>query len=42
MPSAAEIIPGLQQLTAGDLVPMVAGKDVGVWVKELEPDRRML
>jgi hypothetical protein len=42
VPSAAEIIPELQQLQAGDLVPMVAGKDVGVWVKELEPGRRML
>ena len=42
VPSATEIIPQLQQLTAGDLVPMVAGKDVGVWVKELQPGRRML
>jgi hypothetical protein len=42
VPSATEIIPQLQQLTAGDLVPMVAGKDVGVWVNELEPGRRML
>jgi hypothetical protein len=30
VPSATEIIPALQQLTAGDLVPMVAGKDVGL------------
>ena len=29
VPSATEIIPQLQQLTAGDPVPMVAGKDVG-------------
>jgi hypothetical protein len=42
VPSATEIVPELQQLAAGDLVPMVAGKDVGVWVKELEPGRRML
>ena len=42
VPSAAEIIPELQHLAAGDLVPMVAGKDVGLWVKELEPGRRML
>ena len=42
VPSAAEIIPELQQLAAGDLVPMVTGKDIGVWVKELEPGRRML
>ena len=41
-PSATAIIPELQHLQAGDLVPMVAGKDVGVWVKELEPGRRML
>ena len=42
VPSAAEIIPELQRLAAGDLVPMVAGKDLGLWVKELEPGRRML
>jgi hypothetical protein len=42
MPSATEIIPELQQLQVGDLIPMVVGKDVGVRVKELEPDRRML
>jgi hypothetical protein len=42
VPSAAEIIPELQHLAAGDLVPMVAGKDIGLWVKELEPGRRMV
>jgi len=42
MPSATEIIAELQQLQVGDLIPMVAGKDIGVRVKELEPDRRML
>jgi hypothetical protein len=42
MPSATEILPELQQLKVGDLIPMVAGKDIGVRVKELEPDRRML
>ena len=42
MPSAAQIIPELQHLAAGDLVPMVTGKDIGLWVKELEPGRRML
>jgi hypothetical protein len=41
-PSAIEVIPALQQLKSGDLVPMVAGQDIGVWVKELEPGRRML
>ena len=42
VPSATEIIPELQQLQVGDLVPMVVGKDIGLRVKELEPDRRML
>jgi hypothetical protein len=42
MPSATEVIPELQQLQVGDLIPMVVGKDIGVRVKELEPDRRML
>jgi hypothetical protein len=42
VPSASEIIPELQQLQEGDLIPMVAGKDIGLRVKELEPDRRML
>lgn len=41
-PSATAIIPELHHPQVGDLVPMVAGKDVGVWVKELEPGRRML
>jgi hypothetical protein len=42
IPSATEILPQLQQLQVGDLIPMVVGKDIGVRVKELEPDRRML
>jgi hypothetical protein len=42
MPSATEIIPELQRLAVGDLIPMVAGKDIGLRVKELEPLRRML
>lgn len=42
IPSATEIIPALQHLGVDDLIPMVAGKDIGVWVKELEPNRRML
>jgi hypothetical protein len=42
VPSATEIIPGLQHLQAGDLVPMVPGKQIGLWVKELDPNRRML
>jgi hypothetical protein len=42
VPSATEILPELQQLQVGDLIPMVAGKDIGLRVKELEPERRML
>jgi len=42
MPSAQEIIPEFQHLRIGDLVPMVAGKQIGPVVKELEPNRRML
>ena len=29
VPSATEIIPELQRLAVGDLIPMVAGKDIG-------------
>jgi hypothetical protein len=42
VPSATEIIPELQRLAVGNLIPMVAGKDIGLRVKELEPHRRML
>jgi hypothetical protein len=42
VPSASEIVPELQQLQEGDLIPMVAGKDIGLRVKELERHRRML
>ena len=42
VPSATEIIPELQRLAVGDLIPMVAGKDIGLRVKELEQPRRML
>ncbi len=42
VPSSVAIVPELQHLAVGDLVPMVPGKDVGIWVKELEPNRRML
>lgn len=41
-PSAKRIVPELQQLKVGDLVPMVVGKEIGPRVKELEPHRRML
>lgn len=42
VPSAAQIIPELQQLAADDLVPMVAGEDIGVWVTRHPWTRRML
>lgn len=42
VPSATAIIPELQHMEVGDLVPMVVGKEIGPWVKELEPNRRML
>src|SRR5438067_12924542 len=35
-------MPKVQHLAVGNLIPMVPGKDVGLWVKELEPNRRML
>ncbi len=42
VPSAEEVIPGLQDLQVGDLIPMGVGKDVGPRVLEMEPARRML
>jgi hypothetical protein len=42
VPSARSIIPELQDLQVGDLIPMVIGKQIGPRVKELEPPRRML
>jgi hypothetical protein len=42
VPSARSIIPELQDLQVGDLIPMVVGKQVGPRVKEIEPPRRML
>jgi hypothetical protein len=41
-PSATSVLPEFQSLAVGDLVPMIPGSDVGVWVKELEPPHRML
>ena len=41
-PSATEILEQYQHLAVGDLVPMVAGTDIGLRVKELEPEHRML
>jgi hypothetical protein len=42
VPSAQTIVPELQHLQVGDLIPMVVGEQVGPRVRELEPDRRML
>lgn len=42
VPSADEIIPHLQDLQVGDLIPMVPGKEVGPRVLEIESGRRML
>jgi hypothetical protein len=42
VPSATGIVPELQDLKVGDLIPMVLGKEVGPRVRELEPGRRML
>ena len=40
--SAEEVIPELQRVEVGDLVPMVPGKEVGPHVFEMDPGRRML
>jgi hypothetical protein len=40
--SADRLLPEFQSLAVDDLVPMVPGTEVGVWVKEIEPGRRML
>ncbi len=42
VPSWSAVVPEFQHLAVGDLIPMVPGKEVGIWVKELEPNRRML
>jgi hypothetical protein len=42
VPSATSIVPELQHLKPDDLIPMIAGKEIGVWVKEIEPEHRML
>ncbi len=42
LPSASEILPEHQSLAIDDLVPMIPGENVGVWVKEIDPPRRML
>jgi hypothetical protein len=40
-PSATEIVPALQSLEVDQLIPMIR-EDVGVWVKEIDPGRRVL
>jgi hypothetical protein len=42
MPSATEVIPELQHLEVGDLIPMSVSKQVGPRLAEIDPDRRML
>jgi hypothetical protein len=42
VPSAQEIVPELQDLRVGDLIPMVVGKEIGPRVLQMEPNRRML
>jgi len=42
VPSAEEIVPELQELQIGDLIPMGVGKEVGPRVLEMESGRRML
>jgi hypothetical protein len=40
--SAERIMPELQHMEVGDLVPMGPGKNAGIWVKGLEQNRWML
>lgn len=41
-PSAWGITPHLQQPEVGDLIPMSPNGKHGIWIKELEPNQRML
>lgn len=41
-PSAEQIIPELQSLQVGDLIPMSPDGKYGFWVKDFEPNRWML
>jgi hypothetical protein len=41
-PSAWGLVPHLQQPEVGDLIPMSPNGKHGIWVKEFEPNRRML
>ncbi|MEA2580876.1 MAG: hypothetical protein QOE83_1768 [Actinomycetota bacterium] len=40
--SAERIIPDLQHVDVGDLIPMGPGEETGMWVKESLPDRSTL
>jgi hypothetical protein len=40
--SADRIVPELQHMEVGDLVPMGPGKNSGIWVKEFVPNRSMV
>ncbi len=42
VPSADQVIPQLQDLQVGDLIPMVPGKDIGPRVLEMERERRLM
>lgn len=42
VPSASTILPEFQTLAVGDLVPMIPNSEIGVWVREIEPNRRLL
>ena len=41
-PSATVILPEFQSLAVDQLVPMIPGDEIGVWVKEIEPGCRIL
>jgi hypothetical protein len=41
-PSAEHIIPNLQNLKVGDLIPISPDGKMGFWVKALEPNQWML
>jgi hypothetical protein len=42
VPSASDILPEYQSIAVDQLVPMVPGDEIGVWVKEIEPGHRVL
>lgn len=42
VPSSETVIPALQHLAVGDQIPMVPGKPIGPWVREIDEGRGML